>query len=132
MRSLAYNPFPAHWHCHDHHRNITKQPNPARYDPAAKRFRGYAWAEYVAWINLDQALSPQFVPTEPIKDCNGDVDGVDFSVFASCFNNAGNPPRTPCLVPWLSACRPVLNPHIPRPPGGFTGAAGRRAVRDFH
>jgi hypothetical protein len=27
-------------------------------------------------------------------DCDGDVDGVDFSVFAACFNKAGNPPRT--------------------------------------
>jgi hypothetical protein len=28
------------------------------------------------------------------RDVDGDVDGVDFSVFASCFNKAGNPPRT--------------------------------------
>lgn len=28
------------------------------------------------------------------RDADGDVDGVDFSVFASCFNKAGNPPRT--------------------------------------
>jgi hypothetical protein len=28
------------------------------------------------------------------RDRDGDVDGVDFSVFASCFNKAGNPPRT--------------------------------------
>jgi hypothetical protein len=28
------------------------------------------------------------------RDCDNDVDGVDFSIFASCFNNAGNPPRT--------------------------------------
>ena len=35
-------------------------------------------------------------PTTVPADCDedGDVDGVDFSVFASCFNKAGNPPRT--------------------------------------
>jgi hypothetical protein len=27
-------------------------------------------------------------------DEDGDVDGVDFATFASCFNKAGNPPRT--------------------------------------
>jgi hypothetical protein len=27
------------------------------------------------------------------RDKDGDVDGVDFSIFASCFNKAGNPPR---------------------------------------
>lgn len=27
-------------------------------------------------------------------DGDGDVDGIDFSVFASCHNKAGNPPRT--------------------------------------
>jgi hypothetical protein len=27
-------------------------------------------------------------------DCDGDVDGIDFAVFASCFNGAGQPPRT--------------------------------------
>jgi hypothetical protein len=28
------------------------------------------------------------------RDCDHDVDGIDFSTFASCFNGAGNPPRT--------------------------------------
>jgi hypothetical protein len=28
------------------------------------------------------------------RDGDFDVDGVDFSIFASCFNKAGNPPRT--------------------------------------
>jgi hypothetical protein len=28
------------------------------------------------------------------NDGDGDVDGLDFSVFASCFNKSGNPPRT--------------------------------------
>jgi regulation of enolase protein 1 (concanavalin A-like superfamily) len=28
------------------------------------------------------------------RDTDGDIDGVDFSTFASCFNAAGNPPRT--------------------------------------
>jgi len=32
-------------------------------------------------------------------DEDGDVDGVDFSVFASCFNGAGNPPRTDACTP---------------------------------
>jgi hypothetical protein len=32
--------------------------------------------------------------TLPDADDDGDVDGVDFGVFASCFNKAGNPPRT--------------------------------------
>jgi len=27
-------------------------------------------------------------------DGDGDVDGVNFAIFASCFNKAGNPPRT--------------------------------------
>jgi hypothetical protein len=35
-------------------------------------------------------------PTTVPADCDedGDVDGIDFAVFASCFNKAGNPPRT--------------------------------------
>lgn len=28
------------------------------------------------------------------RDQDGDVDGVDFAIFASCFNGAGQPPRT--------------------------------------
>jgi polyhydroxybutyrate depolymerase len=35
---------------------------------------------------------PKPVPAD--RDGDEDVDGVDFSVFASCFNGAGNPPRT--------------------------------------
>ncbi len=75
---------------------LAAPPNPARYDTTAKRFRGYAWAANVGWINLDETASPQFVATASIKDCDsdGDVDGIDFAVFASCFNKAGNPPRT--------------------------------------
>jgi len=30
-------------------------------------------------------------------DCDGDVDGIDFSFFASAFNKAGNPPRPASL-----------------------------------
>jgi hypothetical protein len=35
-------------------------------------------------------------PNPSGADCDGDgdVDGLDFAVFASCFNKAGNPPRT--------------------------------------
>ena len=28
------------------------------------------------------------------QEFDEDVDGVDFAVFASCFNKTGNPPRT--------------------------------------
>jgi hypothetical protein len=28
------------------------------------------------------------------RDADGDVDGIDFSIFAACYNKAGNPPRT--------------------------------------
>jgi hypothetical protein len=38
------------------------------------------------------APGPHIVPAD--RDEDGDVDGIDFSVFASCFNQAGNPPRT--------------------------------------
>jgi formylglycine-generating enzyme required for sulfatase activity len=37
-------------------------------------------------------VTPLCVPAD--SDCDGDVDGVDFAQFASCFNKAGNPPRT--------------------------------------
>jgi hypothetical protein len=30
----------------------------------------------------------------PDSDSDGDVDGIDFSAFSSCYNMAGNPPRT--------------------------------------
>jgi hypothetical protein len=33
-----------------------------------------------------------YIPAD--RDCDNDVDGIDFSAFASCFNKAGNPPRT--------------------------------------
>jgi hypothetical protein len=83
---------------------LASPPNPARYDTIAKRTRGYAWAENLGWINLDEITSPQFVATAPIKDCDGDgdVDGVDFGIFAACFNKAGNPPRTPGCPPFAA------------------------------
>jgi hypothetical protein len=34
-------------------------------------------------------------------DCDLDVDGVDFAVFAQCFNKAGNPPRTLGCPGWV-------------------------------
>jgi hypothetical protein len=37
-------------------------------------------------------------------DGDGDVDGVDFSRFASCFNKAGNAPRVTGCIPTLTAC----------------------------
>ena len=42
--------------------------------------------------NVTFTVGSQMVPQD--RDADGDVDGVDFSVFASCFNRAGNPPRT--------------------------------------
>jgi len=36
-------------------------------------------------------VTPACIPAD--DDCDNDVDGLDFSVFASCFNKAGNPPR---------------------------------------
>jgi hypothetical protein len=42
------------------------------------------------WVGEGGLLPP--VPQD--ADMDGDVDGVDFAVFASCFNKAGNPPRT--------------------------------------
>jgi hypothetical protein len=41
-------------------------------------------------VTIEQPAS--IVPAD--CDTDGDVDGVDFAVFASCFNGAGNPPRT--------------------------------------
>jgi hypothetical protein len=35
---------------------------------------------------------PEYVRADVDRDC--DVDGVDFSAFASCYNGAGKPPRT--------------------------------------
>jgi len=40
----------------------------------------------------DANPAPTTVPAD--RDFDGDVDGVDFAKFASCFNKAGNPPRT--------------------------------------
>jgi predicted outer membrane repeat protein len=43
---------------------------------------------------------PPTTPSIPAdRDCDGDVDGVDFGIFASCFNQAGNPPRTLGCIP---------------------------------
>lgn len=39
-----------------------------------------------------ECVLPPPVPAD--NDGDGDVDGVDFGVFASCFNKAGNLPRT--------------------------------------
>lgn len=49
----------------------------ARYDGAARRFRGYAWGENVGWINLDVAVAAQFVAAL-IADTDGDGD-CDFA-----------------------------------------------------
>jgi hypothetical protein len=35
-----------------------------------------------------------FITVDPDVDQDRDVDGVDFAKFATCFNKAGNPPRT--------------------------------------
>lgn len=40
------------------------------------------------------ALQPAGSTVPADRDRDGDVDGVDFSMFASCFNGAGHPPRT--------------------------------------
>ena len=48
-----------------------------------------------AWI----ATIPAETPVPADRDFDGDVDGVDFSKFASCFNKAGNPP-------WTFGCDP--------------------------
>jgi choice-of-anchor B domain-containing protein len=41
-------------------------------------------------------LEPDAATNAGPADCDsdGDVDGIDFAVFASCYNKAGNPPRT--------------------------------------
>jgi len=40
-------------------------------------------------------LEGGILPTVPAdRDADGDVDGIDFTTFASCFNKSGNPPRT--------------------------------------
>jgi hypothetical protein len=48
------------------------------------------------WANVDHTTDfrPAFREFPSDNDVDGDVDGIDFSVFASCFNKAGNPPRT--------------------------------------
>jgi hypothetical protein len=48
-------------------------------------------------VNMGAYESPSITVTTTVpadRDSDGDVDGIDFSVFASCFNKAGNPPRT--------------------------------------
>jgi hypothetical protein len=47
---------------------LATPPQPARYDAAARRFRGYAWSENAGWMNLDDAT--KFVGTR----CVADVD----------------------------------------------------------
>jgi hypothetical protein len=44
------------------------------------------------WV-IEGDHSPTVTPPQD-RDKDGDVDGVDFAIFASCFNKAGNPPRT--------------------------------------
>ena len=64
---------------------------PARFDPIAKRLRGYAWGENIGWINLDHSavfVGMIFCPA----DFNG-VNGVEvqdiFDFLAAWF--AGDP-----------------------------------------
>jgi hypothetical protein len=40
--------------------------------------------------------------TDADTDCDDDVDTLDFALFASCFNKAGNPPRTLGCSPWAA------------------------------
>jgi hypothetical protein len=53
-------------------------------------------------LDCDGNSIPDECTTEADCDCDGDVDGVDFSVVASCFNKAGNPPRTLGCSPWAA------------------------------
>jgi hypothetical protein len=61
----------------------------ARFDAAARRFRGYAWGENIGWLNLDDAT--HYVALSCYPDCNasGTLTIADFGCFQAAFA-AGN------------------------------------------
>jgi DNA-binding beta-propeller fold protein YncE len=52
-------------------------------------------------LTVEGAVALDCIPAD--TDCDGDVDGVDFAKFASCFNGAGKPPRTLGCSPELAS-----------------------------
>ena len=48
----------------------TANPDRARYDAAAKRFRGWVWGENIGWVNLDAAAHYVAVTCITDDDCN--------------------------------------------------------------
>ncbi len=65
-------------------------PQRARFDAAARRFRGYAWGENIGWVNLDDGT--HYVGLACYPDCNGDgaLTVADFGCFQTRFV-AGDP-----------------------------------------
>jgi hypothetical protein len=55
-----------------------------------------AWDEMFAACEARIAARPLHEPTPADYDCDGDVDGVDYGMFASCFNGTGNPIAAGC------------------------------------
>jgi hypothetical protein len=60
--------------------------NPARIDPATRRFRGYAWGENIGWINLDDPNV--FVRLLCGADINGDglLNFFDVAAYIALYN----------------------------------------------
>lgn len=65
-----------------------------------------AWNEAANAMRIKSGIPPVDYNTDPTPDDlvfvdadfdkDGDVDGVDFGVFSSCYNGAGNPPKSGC------------------------------------
>jgi hypothetical protein len=60
-------------------------------------------AAYVSAQGYDPATLGLALSVPADMDGDGDVDGLDFSVFASCYNGAGKPPRSGCSAEQLNA-----------------------------
>jgi len=69
---------------------LATPPNPARIDPATRRFRGYAWGENIGWINLDDPNV--FVRLLCAADINADglLNFFDVAAYIALYN-AGDP-----------------------------------------
>jgi hypothetical protein len=66
--------------------SLATPPNPARIDPATRRFRGYAWGENIGWINLDDPTV--FVALDCAADFNNDglINFFDLTAFIALYN----------------------------------------------
>ena len=77
---------------------LATPPNPARIDPATRRFRGYAWGENTGWINLDDPTV--FVALACPADLNRDglLNFFDLAAYIALYN--ANDPAADLAAPF--------------------------------